>query len=256
MPTMALPDPGDLDRISRKRLELVSSDFARAGESELERVQKWIEKNQAALDHFDPITPEDLHHPLSLYIEEASSDPFTGGRSRNELIALSRSNLGTFNKFRREKVAGDFLLVLQSLGTRVARNGNGLRNKEVNSRPDKLNNRIVYPSPDKIIDRVSEIFTHATNNYEISPAFSAIVAMVALLNIHPFADGNGRVARIVFNWILNQERATIAYLPLHEVARMSAGAYLIMLREAQYYNNWNNIIRVVEVVSSKLLRRT
>lgn len=69
-------------------------------------------------------------------------------------------------------------------------------------------------------------------------------AYVLLLNAHPFSDGNGRVARVVFNLELaRMGMPPRSYLPIFLAMRRSAGGYEIKLREAEIHGRWGGIAR-------------
>lgn len=88
------------------------------------------------------------------------------------------------------------------------------------------------------------------------PAVRALAAMAVLLNIHPFADGNGRCARALFNAALcldprrpvqrdgfggapTQTDVRCAYIPLRGALLVSDAGYEIRLREAETNANWS-----------------
>ncbi|QJE01017.1 hypothetical protein HH212_14060 [Massilia forsythiae] len=55
------------------------------------------------------------------------------------------------------------------------------------------------------------------------PVLDALNAYLVLLTAHPFTDGNGRTARIVFNLVLRRHYPDAHYLPLTELCRPGAG---------------------------------
>jgi len=63
--------------------------------------------------------------------------------------------------------------------------------------------------------------------------------MTSLCNLHPFADGNGRLSRIVFNALLTTDGVRTPYVPLYELGRVSRGGFLIASRLAQYRGDWS-----------------
>ncbi|WP_202594169.1 Fic family protein [Frateuria defendens] len=95
-----------------------------------------------------------------------------------------------------------------------------------------------YPSHDLIEQQVTRIGTFWVRHYQRARAAAGVVAMTALMNLHPFADGNGRVGRMLFHWTLRSPALAAAYLPLHELGQLSRGGYLIRLRQAQYHGTW------------------
>ena len=73
-----------------------------------------------------------------------------------------------------------------------------------------------YPLPDprEIPDLVKElIVTIEKNRDTVHPVLTAAKAHLEFVFIHPFVDGNGRVARLVMNLILLQEHYSIALIP-------------------------------------------
>lgn len=74
-----------------------------------------------------------------------------------------------------------------------------------------------------------------------------MVSRVALLNTHPFPDGNGRFARSVFNWILREHVGQGVYLPIKEVA-------LLRVREAEHFHEWQPLAEFLLMISRKLFR--
>lgn len=67
----------------------------------------------------------------------------------------------------------------------------------------------------------------------------AIVALAIFLNIHPFADGNGRCARALYNAALAPTPGGLStYLPLRAVLDASCGGFEIRVRDAETNGNW------------------
>lgn len=112
----------------------------------------------------------------------------------------------------------------------------GFRTHPVGTVQDALGNYTVYPSHELINRQLASAhrcILAATGSRR--PA-AALTALVALLAIHPFSDGNGRVARIMFHGLLDVP--CDAYMPLHEFAAVSRAGYLLALREASYFQHW------------------
>lgn len=70
------------------------------------------------------------------------------------------------------------------------------------------------PPPDKVLALMDAMVPHieAMKNKE-HPVISAAKAHKELVFIHPFVDGNGRVARLLMNLILLQAGYTIVIIP-------------------------------------------
>ncbi|MBD8528036.1 Fic family protein [Pseudomarimonas arenosa] len=72
----------------------------------------------------------------------------------------------------------------------------------------------------------------------------ATVVHVGILNAHAFEDGNGRLARMVFNAVLRRAGlAAHCYVPIFEAQSHSRGGYEVRLREAEIFGDWNSLIQ-------------
>lgn len=72
----------------------------------------------------------------------------------------------------------------------------------------------VPPPPGKVPSRTKEFISQLPKVYaKLHPVEFAAHAHLELVNIHPFVDGNGRVARLLMNLVLLQEGFTIAIIP-------------------------------------------
>lgn len=70
------------------------------------------------------------------------------------------------------------------------------------------------PDPDKIPDLIKELSANIEKNRNTQhPVLTAAKAHLEFVFIHPFVDGNGRVARLIMNLILLQEGYHIALIP-------------------------------------------
>lgn len=74
--------------------------------------------------------------------------------------------------------------------------------------------------------------------------FRALQAFLVLITAHPFSDGNGRVARIVFN-AYARDACGGSYLPLADVLRGSEGIYEEMLALAAVDGRYDELLRYV-----------
>ncbi len=90
-----------------------------------------------------------------------------------------------------------------------------------------------FDTPGRMTDLVTW-FNRATAEGEFHPLLLIGVFVVALLEIHPFQDGNGRLSRVLTTLLLL--RAGYAYVPfssLESVIEQSKEAYYLALRQTQ-----------------------
>jgi Fic family protein len=70
----------------------------------------------------------------------------------------------------------------------------------------------VPPPPELVPDLVSDLCSFC-NRIDLPPAIQAAIAHVQFETIHPFADGNGRVGRVLILIILRRRALAESYLP-------------------------------------------
>lgn len=78
--------------------------------------------------------------------------------------------------------------------------------------------KIVYRAPDfeKVPDYMKSLFEYINDSKDSSPLILGPIFHVHLSGIHPFNDGNGRMARLWMTLILMKENEIFKYLPIHE----------------------------------------
>jgi Fic family protein len=102
-----------------------------------------------------------------------------------------------------------------------------------------LDAHLVTPPPELVPALLDDLVEYA-NADSIEPVSQAAVAHAQFELIHPFADGNGRVGRILVAWILVRRLALVTPPPVS--ARIAAdvggyGAGLVLFRLGDH-NNW------------------
>jgi fido (protein-threonine AMPylation protein) len=106
----------------------------------------------------------------------------------------------------------------------------------------------MHQPPDyvKVYDRMSKYF-RALEEFEGTVLEKAVFAHASLAKIHPFLDGNGRLARLVMNYILIQNN----YLPVSIPIDLSS-EYIEHLETFKVEKNLNPL---VDFVKSLLIKR-
>lgn len=74
----------------------------------------------------------------------------------------------------------------------------GLRNKEV------MFGGYAAPGPNQVPQLMDDLIGRLNGSYPIHPVARAVDAHLAIVEIHPFEDGNGRAARLLQNFCLKQ----------------------------------------------------
>lgn len=131
---------------------------------------------------------------------------------------------------------------------RSAAGVDGLRREPIGTTPDENGHYVIFPSEHVVEHRLQYLFATLQRQTAASRAFEAILALVWMTHCHPFIDGNGRTARILFNMLL-QRNAQIPrfYLPLYEMSSLSRRGYILCVREAELYGRWGPLFEYVRV---------
>ena len=117
------------------------------------------------------------------------------------------------------------------------------RERDVSTVPGWQGLVVKYPTPIVALNQVRLLHDFLIGPNSRSSAQRALIALVALQNAHPLADGNGRLARIVFNLLLG-EGAMRFYLPIREINGLSAGGVLGRIRAAEVGGEWEELSAV------------
>ncbi|MGH9921833.1 MAG: Fic family protein [Nitrososphaerales archaeon] len=74
--------------------------------------------------------------------------------------------------------------------------------------------KFMPPSPVEVLPMLTEFFHwYNKNKNKLHPAELAAIAHLKFVSIHPFGDGNGRVARLILNFILNKKDYPMMDIP-------------------------------------------
>ncbi|MDQ0462413.1 hypothetical protein QO010_000161 [Caulobacter ginsengisoli] len=101
--------------------------------------------------------------------------------------------------------------------------------------PDDWGQFVRYPDAAEVPDQMARLWAFLHQTWPDDPVRAAVVAYVAIQNAHPFADGNGRLSRIVFNSLV---RPAGPYLPLRELNGLTRGGLLMPMRGAEIHDRW------------------
>lgn len=187
---------------------------------------------------------ERLTHRLSdAYVELNSPGPDLA-RSEAEAEALA------WLEARGEPFAGasarSFRETLERLNARLTDGRAAWRRGNIGLDADNAGSRIQLPGPEHIPAQLARLRRLWSDDPEAPALLKATVALALTVNCHPFTDGNGRVARLLFNyWLRRGGMPADAYFPFAEIARRSRGGYEIALRTVELHGNWEALASFV-----------
>jgi Fic family protein len=90
--------------------------------------------------------------------------------------------------------------------------------------PSPLDAHLVTPPPDRLKPLIADLVSYA-NRTDVDPVAQAAVAHAQFEVIHPFADGNGRVGRILVAWLLTRRLHLLTPPPVSTAIAADVGGY-------------------------------
>lgn len=104
---------------------------------------------------------------------------------------------------------------------------------------DPTDAHLVTPPPEYLPGLLDDLTVYA-NRTDIDPLAQAAVAHAQFEVIHPFADGNGRVGRILAAWVLTRRLSLVVPPPLSVAIAGSVGGYTsgLTLFRLGDHNTW------------------
>jgi Fic family protein len=102
-----------------------------------------------------------------------------------------------------------------------------------------LDAHLVTPPPDEVPALVDDLIAYV-NRDDVDPVSQAAIAHAQFEVIHPFADGNGRVGRVLVAWILVRRLSLVTPPPVSARIAADVGGYgsgLVLFRMGDH-NAW------------------
>lgn len=102
-----------------------------------------------------------------------------------------------------------------------------------------LDAHLVTPPPEEVPELVDDLIAYV-NRDDVDPVSQAAIAHAQFEIIHPFADGNGRVGRVLVAWILVRRLSLVTPPPVSARIAADVGGYgsgLVMFRMGDH-NAW------------------
>jgi hypothetical protein len=137
-----------------------------------------------------------------------------------------------------------FRPLLEKMCTNVIGAPTVIRTSGVQLGADASGARWVFPAPRAIRPLMNRLANEVLEAFSQSPLFAAVIALVGVNAIHPFADGNGRTSRALFNSLLRSggRLPSKSYIPLKHIYFIAKFGFEIRLREAILLNNYLPIL--------------
>ncbi|MDE1812911.1 MAG: Fic family protein, partial [Thaumarchaeota archaeon] len=74
--------------------------------------------------------------------------------------------------------------------------------------------KFMPPTPVEVYPMLTEFFHwHSKNKNKLHPVELAALSHLKFVTIHPFGDGNGRISRLIMNFILNRKKCPMLDIP-------------------------------------------
>lgn len=191
-----------------------------------------------------PDYPE-LQHPLSrvLYadvLRNGDEETTLADRTEREATVL----LELRHVLQPRLLAGPetFIDTLKEVHHHLAAGVGEWREGAVSTLADSQGRRIAYPTAAEALIGLQQLGS-ALSDRRFSNVSGAMIAYAMINNLHPFTDGNGRLARTIFNALASPPTGELQLLPLFEIAGLSRKGHTVALRLARYRGDWDPMQR-------------
>ena len=98
--------------------------------------------------------------------------------------------------------------------------------------------RVSFPHPEELNKLLKDFFSWYTNKKRYNPVEFAALVHLKFVTIHPFSDGNGRISRLLANYILYRNK-----YPMFNIKFSGRRAYYSSLEKSQLWNDDKHFIR-------------
>lgn len=176
-----------------------------------------------------PVPPVPNSLPWSFNVSPPPAPVFYAKRLRSELAAYKAW----------EYIHGGMTIA----GLKAAHRALGLSGRFRSTRMSVMitreGSRLDYLHAPLIDERITAFLEHVNDNpLRLAPLHLAVTAMMDFLIIHPFEDGNGRMARLMFQWTLARHGIlTKPILPLLPAIRKGRAPHLLAIYNWEFAND-------------------
>ena len=119
--------------------------------------------------------------------------------------------------------------------------------------------KIIYVAPNSLVvsSLMRSLFKFLDDNKDsIHPLILSAIFHYYLVYIHPFSDGNGRIARFWVHLILNNWNSKFKYIPIEEEIYLNQDRYYEVINECHNNGNANKFIEFMLKIINSVLEKT
>ncbi len=111
--------------------------------------------------------------------------------------------------------------------------------------------RSIPPSPEKVPNKMASLLRwYSLNKRKLHPIVLASHFHTEFEKIHPFVDGNGRVGRLLMNFILHKNK-----YPMINIPQKRKFKYYEVLQDSQYKGNLQSFVKfLISILKNDKLR--
>lgn len=230
VPALYWPDFGTCSSAVRKQI-------ARMEMARLQLLQRRQSQFVAPIVEWSPISGE-LLHPLSEKWRKSIATNAIPKRSEAAELSAFLFERSTIEASLQHSGSARWIEALISTASRITSGSvTALRTKHAVLSGDTQGITTAFRPANALQAELEVLHAHAID-VKIPITLRAVASMSTLLNIHPFHDGNGRTARLLFNVMISQGHPEVLYVPLCSAFDASMGGFELRLREATYHKNW------------------
>ncbi len=189
------------------------------------------------VDPVERLIPASLEQPADHHVEEAAYSIFLARRHAKLSALIERDEAFEFLREANRSYTGLANPVRDSLMAMVHPDGT----------------RIRFPHPQDSRRIINDVLVFAKANLERSPIMTAVAVYASIIQAHLFIDGNGRLARLMFNLIACQGRSE-RYVPLKTIERKIYAQYTLAIRRCVYFGEWPYLLKYFERAVSSTMK--
>lgn len=188
-----------------------------------------------------------LSHDLSAYVPDviiagSGDDAATVGRKETgEREAFTTLRQDFFDSLEGPEPQA-FFACLAAIAATCTGDAQRYRLGPIGTQPDRFGRRWLFPDSSCVRPSLLALRHYLARDDGDDPLVRAVVAHCLIGAMHPFVEGNGRTARVVFNLLVGRLNGFTTYLPLRKIFNISRHGYEIRMRHTVATADWTELI--------------